>query len=91
MIFQACDNLMLSCAWQHMSLTMLILIWPISDHAHDWHAGTQMEAMFMDVDGARPDQEIGPLPQLPVPVNYPQQASFTLLPLEGPEYDAEVP
>ena len=38
----------------------------------------------MDVTGASPDNAVGPLPEFPVPLFFPQQASITLLPLSGP-------
>ncbi len=46
------------------------------------HAGALMEAMFMTPDGATADNSIGTLPDLPVPVNYPQYNSLALLPLD---------
>ncbi len=53
-------------------------------------AGAQMEALFMDVEGARPDDAIGRLPEFPIPLFFPQQASITLLPLSGPDYQTQV-
>ncbi len=47
-----------------------------------YHAGALMEAMFMTPDGATADNSIGTLPELPVPVNYPQYNSLALLPLD---------
>lgn len=52
--------------------------------------GNQMEALFMPAEGASPDNAIGPLPSLPYPVNFPQQGSMVLLPLEGPDYNTQV-
>ena len=49
-----------------------------------------MEALFMDVEGARPDDAIGSLPEFPVPLFFPQQAAITLLPLSGPDYQTQV-
>lgn len=49
-----------------------------------------MEALFLEPEGAEPDDEVGQLPQLPVPVMFPQQGTAALLPLEGPNYDAQV-
>ena len=48
-----------------------------------------MEALHMDAEGASADEEVGQLPTLPVPVNFPQQGTMVLLPLEGPDYDAQ--
>ncbi len=54
-------------------------------------AGAQMEAMFITPSGATADNSIGILPQLPVPVNYPQYNSLALLPLEpSNNYSASV-
>jgi hypothetical protein len=41
-----------------------------------------MEAIFMTPDGATADNSIGTLPDLPVPVNYPQYNSLALMPLD---------
>lgn len=41
-----------------------------------------MEAMYITPAGATADNSIGTLPELPVPVNYPQYNSLALLPLE---------
>lgn len=49
-----------------------------------------MEALFMDPSGASADNGVGPLPNLPYPVNFPQQGSLVLLPLQGPKYEAQV-
>ena len=49
-----------------------------------------MEALFLEGDGATADDAVGPLPTLPVPVNYPQWASLALLPLQGPDYQTQV-
>ena len=43
--------------------------------------GNQMEALYFTPDGASADTAVGPLPDLPVPVNYPQYNSLALLPL----------
>ena len=57
---------------------------------HITNAGSQMEALHFTKEGAKADQLVGDLPQLPVPVNYPVWASLVLLPLQGPDYKAEV-
>ena len=49
-----------------------------------------MEALFFTADGASLDEAVGPLPELPIPVNYPQYSSLVLLPLEPPAYAAQV-
>ena len=49
-----------------------------------------MDALFFTADGATRDDSTGMLPTLPVPVNYPQSAAFTLMPLQGPDYKASV-
>lgn len=49
-----------------------------------------MEALYFSPDGASTDKSIGPFPKLPVPVSHPQNGGFTLLPLEGPDYTAQV-
>ena len=49
-----------------------------------------MEALFFTAEGAKADKLVGDLPQLPVPVNYPAWASLVLLPLQGPDYKAQV-
>lgn len=49
-----------------------------------------MDTLFLGVDGASRDNSTGMLPALPVPVNYPQSAAFTLMPLQGPDYNASV-
>ena len=54
-------------------------------------AAAQMEALFMDVTGARADDATGRLPDFPVPLFFPQQAAITLLPLSGPDYQTQVP
>lgn len=53
-------------------------------------AGSSMEALFLTADGASMDEAVGPLPELPVPVNYPQYTSMALLPLVPPGYEAQV-
>lgn len=50
-----------------------------------------MEAMYIGATGATADNSIGLLPQLPVPVNYPQYNSLALLPLNpSNNYSASV-
>lgn len=50
-----------------------------------------MEAMYIGATGATADNSIGLLPQLPVPVNYPQYNSLALLPLNPSDnYSASV-
>ena len=49
-----------------------------------------MEALYFSPDGAFTDTSIGLLPKLPVPASHPQNGGFTLLPLEGPDYTAQV-
>jgi hypothetical protein len=49
-----------------------------------------MGALYFSADGASNDNSIGDLPNLPVPISYPQYGGFTLLPLEGPNYTAQV-
>lgn len=49
-----------------------------------------MDTLFFGVDGASRDNSTGMLPTLPVPVNYPMSAAFTLMPLQGPDYNASV-
>ena len=49
-----------------------------------------MQALFLRQDKAVQDEAIGDLPELPIPVTYPGYASATLLPLQGPDYRAEV-
>lgn len=56
----------------------------------DMYAGSLMDALFFTNDGATRDEATGMLPTLPVPVNYPQSAAFTLMPLQGPDYKASV-
>ena len=45
-----------------------------------------MGALFFTADNATNDDSIGDLPNLPVPISYPQYGGFALLPLEGPDY-----
>ena len=49
-----------------------------------------MDTLFFGKDGASRDNSTGMLPTLPVPVNYPMSAAFTLMPLQGPDYNASV-
>ena len=49
-----------------------------------------MDTLLFGVDGASRDNSTGMLPTLPVPVNYPMSAAFTLMPLQGPDYNASV-
>ena len=49
-----------------------------------------MGALFFNRNNATNDDSIGDLPNLPVPISYPQYGGFTLLPLEGPDYNATV-
>ena len=49
-----------------------------------------MGALFFNATQATNDNSIGDLPNLPVPISYPQYGGFTLLPLEGPDYAARV-
>ncbi|KAL0022532.1 hypothetical protein WJX79_009245 [Trebouxia sp. C0005] len=52
--------------------------------------GDIMGALYFNADGALNDNSIGDLPNLPVPISYPQYGGFTLLPLEGPNYTQQV-
>ena len=45
-----------------------------------------MDVLYFTPDGAYRDESTGMLPTLPVPVNYPQSAAFTILTLEAPNY-----
>ena len=45
-----------------------------------------MDVLYFTPDGAYRDESTGLLPTLPVPVNYPQSAAFTILTLEAPDY-----
>ena len=49
-----------------------------------------MQALYFTTNGASVDKAIGALPSLPVPVSYPQYNSAVLLPLQGPNYSAQV-
>ncbi len=49
-----------------------------------------MDVLFFGPDGATRDTATGLLPTLPVPVNYPMSAAFTIMPLEGPDYNTTV-
>ena len=50
-----------------------------------------MQALHFDPSGATADDSIGVLPELPVPVNYPQYNSLALLPLDpANNYTAQV-
>ncbi|DBB05629.1 TPA: hypothetical protein ACH3X1_012246 [Trebouxia sp. C0004] len=49
-----------------------------------------MGALYFSADGASHANSIGDLPNLPVPINYPQYGGFTLLPLEGPNYTQQM-
>ena len=53
-------------------------------------AGAIQGALYFSATGASNDDSIGDLPNLPVPISYPQYGGFTLLPLEGPDYAARV-
>lgn len=55
-----------------------------------WHAGDIIGALYFDENGAYNDDAIGDLPNLPVPFSYPQYGGFALLPLEAPNYTAQV-
>lgn len=48
--------------------------------------GSLMDVLYFTPDGAYRDESTGLLPTLPVPVNYPQSAAFTILTLEAPDY-----
>ncbi|KAL3145060.1 hypothetical protein ABBQ32_003546 [Trebouxia sp. C0010 RCD-2024] len=84
---------------RQLTLTILLETWPINTYPFLTLlpsgstlivAGNQMEALFMDPSGASADNGVGPLPNLPYPVNFPQQGSLVLLPLQGPKYEAQV-
>ena len=49
-----------------------------------------MEALFFSPDGASADPAVGDLPDLPIPVVYPQYSTLALLPLEPPLYKTQV-
>ena len=53
-------------------------------------AGALMDALFFKQNGAMRDNTTGPLPALPVPVNYPSSGAITLLDLVGPDYTPTV-
>ena len=53
-------------------------------------AGAIAGALFFTEDGATNDDSIGDLPDLPIVISYPQYGGFTLLPLEPPNYAAQV-
>ena len=53
-------------------------------------AGDIQGALYFTADNATNDDSIGDLPNLPVPISYPQYGGFALLPLEGPNYTARV-
>lgn len=53
-------------------------------------AGALMDVLFFTPDGAYRDNTTGPLPALPVPVNYPSSGAITLMDLVGPEYKPTV-
>ena len=55
-----------------------------------WTAGSIQGALYFTADNATNDDSIGDLPNLPVPISYPQYGGFALLPLEGPNYTAQV-
>ncbi|KAL0036357.1 hypothetical protein WJX77_003871 [Trebouxia sp. C0004] len=84
---------------RQLTLSILLETWPINTYPFVTVlpsgsvliiAGNQMEALFMPAEGASADNAIGSLPTLPYPVNFPQQGSMVLLPLEGPNYDTQV-
>lgn len=52
--------------------------------------GAQMEALYFAPTGASPDEAVGNLPDLPLPVSYPQYNSLALLPLKSPNYATQV-
>ena len=54
------------------------------------HAGWQMQALYLNYDEAIQDEAVGDLPPLPYPVTYPAYGSLALLPLQGPNYQAQV-
>ena len=53
-------------------------------------AGKAIQALQYKPTGATVDSSYGTFPTLPVPVSYPQTASFTMLTLEPPYYTPEV-
>lgn len=53
-------------------------------------AGKAIQALQYKPTGATVDISYGTFPTLPVPVSYPQTASFTMLTLEPPYYTPEV-
>ncbi|KAL0048178.1 hypothetical protein WJX82_009358 [Trebouxia sp. C0006] len=83
-----------------LTLTILLEAWPINSYPYATQlpsgsvliiAGAQMEAMYIGATGATADNSIGILPQLPVPVNYPQYNSLALLPVDyANNYSASV-
>ncbi|KAA6429021.1 MAG: hypothetical protein FRX49_01131, partial [Trebouxia sp. A1-2] len=86
---------------QSPSLTLALLLeaWPVNSYPYVVQlpsgsvfvaAGDIMGALYFNADGALNDNSIGDLPNLPVPISYPQYGGFTLLPLEGPNYTQQV-
>nr|QOL01228.1 putative extracellular protein TR9_036 [Trebouxia lynnae] len=86
---------------QSPSLTLALLLeaWPVNSYPYVVQlpsgsvfvaAGAIMGALFFTPDNATNDDSIGDLPNLPVPISYPQYGGFTLLPLEGPDYTTRV-
>ncbi|DBA68157.1 TPA: hypothetical protein ACH3X2_013911 [Trebouxia sp. C0005] len=80
-----------------LTLTILLQSWPINSYPFLAQlpqgsvliiAGSLMDTLLFGVDGASRDNSTGMLPTLPVPVNYPMSAAFTLMPLQGPDYNA---
>ena len=49
-----------------------------------------MAALYLEEEEATRDEAIGELPPLPTVVTYPQSGSLALLPLQGPDYKAQV-
>lgn len=49
-----------------------------------------MEALYFTPTGAIADSAVGDLPDLTLPVSYPQYASLALLPLQPPLYETQV-
>lgn len=71
----------------------LHVIHRVHTHTQSEHvlaAGWQMQALYLDYDQAYQDEEVGDLPALPWSVTYPGYGSLAMLPLQGPEYKAQV-
>ncbi|KAK9791838.1 hypothetical protein WJX73_007086 [Symbiochloris irregularis] len=82
-----------------LALTILLESWPVNTYPFAVVlptgstlviAGAQIQALFLNYDEAVEDEEVGEFPELPYPVTYPAYGSYVLLPLQGPDYKAEI-